>query len=113
LFDQDAAISGLTAETGGLFTREREMDQQNDLGWLLQIYEVSDRSCQEILCGLLSGLPRVTVEGQSTSAEDFLIVDCADSTQAPTVFRLVTSVDYEARLVHTTNGPRPSLPSAA
>ncbi|HJR89064.1 MAG TPA: hypothetical protein VJ782_02780 [Aeromicrobium sp.] len=89
------------------------MGQQNDLAWLLQIYEVSDRSSQEILCGLLSGLPRVTVDGQSTSTADFLIVDCADSTQAQTVFRLVRSVDLKARLVHTTNGPRPSLPSAA
>lgn len=89
------------------------MEQPNDLAWLVQIYEVSDRSSQEILCGLLSGLPRVTVDGQSTSTADFLVVDCADSTQAQTVFRLVTSVDHNARLVHTTNGPKPSLPRAA
>jgi hypothetical protein len=97
----------------GLFTREYEMTQPDGPAWLVQIYEVSDRSSQEILCGLLSGLPSVTVDAPSTSTEHYLIVDCTDATQAQTVFGLVTSVDYEARLVHTTTGPRPSLPTAA
>jgi hypothetical protein len=81
--------------------------------WLVQIYELSDKASQEILVGLLSGMPSVAVDAQSTSVDDFLIVDCVDALQAQAVFRMVTSVDQHARLVHTTNGPRPNLEALA
>jgi hypothetical protein len=87
------------------------MVQKESPTWLVQIYELSNKANQEILAGLLSGMPDLTVDTQSTAADDFLIVDCVDSAQAQTVFRLVTSVDYQARLIHTTNGPQPDLPS--
>jgi hypothetical protein len=89
------------------------MAHKDGPSWLVQIYEVSDKASQEILVGLLSGMPDVTADAQSTEVDDFLIVDCVDSSQAPAVFRLVTSIDQQARLVHTTNGPRPQLPSVA
>jgi hypothetical protein len=87
------------------------MAQEDGPRSLVQIYELSDTASQEILAGLLSGMPDLIVDVQSTPADHFLIVDCVDSAQAQSVFRVVASVDYQARLIHTTNGPRPELPN--
>jgi hypothetical protein len=72
--------------------------------WLVQIYELSDKVSQEILTGLLAGVPELTVDAQSTSNDVFLIVDCVDSTQPRWVHRLVTSVDRQAVLLYKTSG---------
>ena len=89
------------------------MTQQNEPSWLVQIYELSDEVSQEILAGLLAGVSELTVDVQSTSTDFFLIVDCVDSAQARWVCHLVTSVDQQARLVHTARGPRPQVQSVA
>ena len=81
--------------------------------WLVQIYELSDSESQAILAGLLSGVPGLAVDVQSTPTDAFLVVDCVDALQAQWVFRLVTSIDNRARLIHTTNGSRPRIPSVA
>lgn len=81
--------------------------------WLVQIYELSDTLSQDLLVALLSAVEDLTVHAETTSADTFLIVDCVDSSQAQAVFRLVTSVDFGATLVHTTNGPAPKFSSVA
>jgi hypothetical protein len=89
------------------------MMQRSKPSWLVQIYELSDEISQEILAGLLAGVSKLAVDAQSTSTNFFLIVDCVDSAQAQWVCHLVTSVDQQARLVHTASGPRPQVQSVA
>jgi hypothetical protein len=75
------------------------------LSWLIQIYAVTDDASQELIAGLLSGIEGLTVESPTSGAQRFVVVECSDSLQAGSVFKLVTSIDFGARLVHTaTNG---------
>lgn len=78
--------------------------QRSNQCWLVQIYELSDQISQDVLTGLLAGVPELTVDAQSTSTGVFLIVDCVDSGQPRWVHSLVTSVDRQARLLYTTGG---------
>lgn len=73
------------------------------MGWLVQMYEVADSSSQELIAGLLSGIESLTVEAATSGSRHIVVVDCSDSMQAQSVFRLVRSIDFGARLLHTTN----------
>lgn len=75
------------------------------MDWLIQIYDVSDDASQELIAGLLAGIDGLTVETPSSGTHHFVVVECSDSLQARSVFRLVKSIDFEARLLHTANGP--------
>jgi hypothetical protein len=72
--------------------------------WLVQIYDVTDDASQELIAGLLSGIDGLTVESSTSGARRFVVVECSDAMQARSVFRLVTSIDFGARLLHTATG---------
>jgi hypothetical protein len=78
------------------------------MGWLVQIYDVTDGSSQELIAGLLSGIDTLTVESSTSGSRHFVVVECADSMQAQSVFKLVRSIDFGARLLHTTNASNAS-----
>ena len=78
------------------------------MGWLVQVYDVTDSSSQELIAGLLSGIDSLTVEATTSGSRHFVVVECADSMQAQSVFRLVRSIDFGARLLHTTNASNAS-----
>ena len=69
--------------------------------WLVQIYEVTDDASQELIAGLLSGIDGLTVESPMSGSRRFVVVECTDSMQARSVFKLVHSIDFDARLLHT------------
>jgi hypothetical protein len=75
-------------------------------GWLIQIYDVTDDASQELIAGLLAGIDGLTVESPSSGSHHFVVVECTDSMQARSAFRLVKAIDFEARLLHTANGPK-------
>lgn len=75
------------------------------MGWLVQIYDVTDSASQELIAGLLSGIDTLMVESSTSGSRHFVAVECSDSMQAQSVFRLVRSIDFGARLLHTTNAP--------
>jgi hypothetical protein len=72
---------------------------------LVQIFEVSNVRAQELIVGLLTRVSDLTVTAASHGPDLLVSTACADERQATSVFRLVTSIDFDARLVHSTAGP--------
>jgi hypothetical protein len=75
----------------------------------VQIFAVTDTRAQELIVGLLRGIRDVNVEAASSGSEHFVITACGDSFQAHSIRRIVTSIDFDARLTQTTAGPAESL----
>lgn len=71
---------------------------------LVQIFEVSDARVQELIVGLLRRVSDVRVTAASHGSDLLVNTACMDDGQARSVFRLVTSIDFDARLVHATGG---------
>ena len=71
--------------------------------WIVQIYDVSDDYAQELIVGLLSGVDDLIVESAASGPDRFVIVECVDPAQARSVGRLITSIDFDARMVHSAN----------
>ena len=71
------------------------------LNWLIQVYEMSDQSAQESALSVLSDMPGLTVDARSCERGNFLIVECADDTQAMAVYELVVMTDPHAELAHS------------
>jgi hypothetical protein len=72
---------------------------------MVQIFEVSDVHAQELIVGLLSGVADMTVSAASDGPDLLVTTTCVDDIQATSVFRLVTSIDFDARLLYATNQP--------
>lgn len=73
--------------------------------WLVQIFAVSDVHAQELIIGLLTGVSDLTVTAAAHGPDLLVNTACVDEGQARSVFRLVTSVDFDARLVYASEGP--------
>jgi hypothetical protein len=71
--------------------------------WLIQIFAVSDASAQELITGLLGGFDDVAASAATNGPDHFVIAECADPMRARAVFRLLTSVDVHASVVHTSS----------
>lgn len=74
-----------------------------------QVFEVSDAHAQELIVGLLRGVADMTVSAASDGPDRLVTTRCADDVQATSVFRLVTSIDFNARLLQATNQPKRPL----
>jgi hypothetical protein len=72
---------------------------------LIQVYEMSDLAAQESALSVLSDMPGLTVDARSCERGDFLIVECADDTQAMAVYELVVMADPHAELIHSATTP--------
>ena len=70
---------------------------------LVQIFEVSDEYAQELIVGLLSGVADMTVCASRSGSDRLVTTTCVDAIQAQSVFRLVTAIDFDARLVYSTD----------
>ena len=79
--------------------------------WLVQIFAVSDSSAQELITGLLGGFDDVVASTSTSGSDHFVVTECGDPMRARSVFRVVTSVDVNAAVVHTSNGPIDPLPA--
>lgn len=79
--------------------------------WLIQIFAVSDAAAQELIAGLLGGFDDVVVSAATNGRDHFVVTECADPMRAKSVFRIVTSIDLQAAVVHTSNGPIEPLPA--
>lgn len=73
---------------------------------LLQVFAVSDTHAQELIVGLLAGVPDLEVTAESARAGQLVTTACLDEVQARWVRRLVTSIDFNARLLFTSHGPQ-------
>lgn len=73
--------------------------------WLIQIFAVSDASAQELITGLLGGFDDVVASAATNGPDHFVVAECLDPMRARSVVRIVTSVDVNAAIVHTSNGP--------
>ena len=74
---------------------------------VVQIFEVSDSHAQELIVGLLSGVADMSVAAGSSGQGLLVTTACTDAVQAQSVFRLVTSIDFDAQLVFASDGPTP------
>ena len=74
---------------------------------IVQVFAVTDTHAKELIVGLLSGIADMTVRADRTDL--LLTTTCVDDVQATSVFRLVTAVDFNARLLHATNQPTSPL----
>lgn len=72
---------------------------------LVQIFGVSDAHAQELIVGLLNGAPDLEVTSSSSRLGFLVTTACASEAQARWVRRLVTSIDFDARVVYATDGP--------
>ena len=75
------------------------------LCWLIQVYEMSDVAAQASVLESLDGMPGITVSARSCERGDFLIVECADDTEAMKVYELVVMADPNAELAHSATTP--------
>ena len=73
--------------------------------WLIQVFAVSDASAQELITGLLGGFDDVVASTASSGPDHYVVTECVDPMRARSVFRIVTSIDVKAAVVHTSNGP--------
>ncbi|HUP99913.1 MAG TPA: hypothetical protein VM093_05575 [Aeromicrobium sp.] len=71
----------------------------------VQIFAVTDARAQELIVGLLRGIRDVAVEAASCGSDCFVITECADAFQAHFIRRIVTSIDFDAKLAQTSLGP--------
>jgi hypothetical protein len=69
--------------------------------WLMQVYALSDDHAAELILGLLSGIDDLVVQSSMYGTDHFLVVECVDQVQARSVRRLVTAIDFNAKLVHS------------
>jgi hypothetical protein len=76
---------------------------------IVQVFAVTDIHAQELIVGLLSGIADMTVRAASNGPEHLVATTCTDDVQATSVLRLVTAIDFNARLLHSTNQPRDPL----
>ena len=76
---------------------------------LVQVYEVSDERAQELIVGLLRGVQDMGVEAARSGPDLFVITECDDAVQAQSVARIVSSIDFDARLLQTAYGPSEPL----
>ena len=70
-----------------------------------QVFEVSDAHAQELIVGLLRGVADMSVAAETNGPDLLVTTTCVDDVQATSVFRLVTSIDFNARLLNATNQP--------
>ena len=68
---------------------------------LVQVFEVSDVRAQELIVGLLRGVQDLEVEAACSGPDFFVITECDDAIQAESVARIVSSIDFDARLTET------------
>jgi hypothetical protein len=71
--------------------------------WLIQTFAVSDALAQELIVGLLGGFDDVVVSAATNGSDHFVVTECGDPARARAVFRILTSVDVHASVVHTSN----------
>jgi len=72
---------------------------------LVQIFGVSDTTARDLIVHLLSDVPNIEVAESSSRLGLLVSTACVDGAQADSVFRLVTSIDYRAVLVYSSDDP--------
>ena len=73
--------------------------------WLIQVYEMADLDAQQSTVSLLSGMPGLTIDARTCERGSYVIVECADATQAISLYEMVLMADSDAELIHTATGP--------
>jgi hypothetical protein len=73
--------------------------------WVVQIFAISEARAEELIVGLLGGISDIVVQRAASGTDRFVITECADVAQAQSIRRIVTSIDFDARVLHTASGP--------
>jgi hypothetical protein len=79
--------------------------------WRVQIYLVSDQTCQEFIAGLLAGIDSLVVEVVNSDFDSFVVVESPSIREAHGVHRVIKAIDPGVRLIHTSSA-RPVEPTA-
>ena len=74
---------------------------------VIQIYDMSDGEAQELVLGLLQDWQGVAASPALNGPDRYVVIECADSARAHSIFTMVTSVDPSATLIHSTSGHAP------
>ena len=77
----------------------------NNASWLIQVYEMADLQAQQSTVSFLSAMPGLTVDARTCDRGSYVIVECADASEALAVFELVMMADPHSELIHSTTGP--------
>ena len=73
--------------------------------YLLQIFEMSDEHAHELVSSLLSGLGDISVHPAQSGPDHLLTCVLQDTSRAQALYRLITSVDSRALLIHSSTEP--------
>jgi hypothetical protein len=73
----------------------------DETDWLVQIYELTNGDAQDLVAGLLAGVDDLTVNAGPHGQDHFVTIVLRDTSKAQSVYRLVTSVDPRAVLIHS------------
>jgi hypothetical protein len=76
---------------------------------VVQIYDMSDGEAQETLLDLLQEVDGIAARPAFSGPDRYLVIECDDATRAHSIFTMVTSVDPDATLIHSTNGSAPQF----
>lgn len=74
---------------------------------VVQVYDMTDVGAQEFVLGLLQDWEGVHARPAFNGPDQYVVIECEDSTRTRSIFTMVTSVDHGATLIHATNGPAP------
>lgn len=74
-----------------------------------QIYDMTDGGAQQVVLGLLGDCDGIAARAAFSGPDQYVVVECEDSTRTQSVFTLVTAVDPGATLIHATTGRAPRL----
>jgi hypothetical protein len=66
---------------------------------------MADLTAQQSAVSLLSGMPGLTVDARTCERGSYVIVECAEATQAMSLYEMVMMSDSAAELIYTTTSP--------
>jgi hypothetical protein len=70
---------------------------------------MSGVEAQELVLGRIQDWDGVAACAAFSGPDRYVVVECDDSVRSHSVFRMITSVDPSATLIHTTNGRAPDF----
>jgi hypothetical protein len=92
------------AQAAGPYEPSHEVQNMDETGWFILIYQTADADSQARLAAGLHCLGRMVVGTEEDSDDYFVVVECEDTTPAITLHELVMSFD-ETAVLSGSHGP--------
>lgn len=78
---------------------------QVDDPWLVHTYAVSNAEAQRLTASLLGRFPDVRVQTAKRGKRALVVVECQDPQRAESLYDVIVTIDWGARLVDATRMP--------